>query len=154
MKSELRFFNHFTKIEGGCWLWCGGKHRLGYGLFKFNGKTRTTHRISWELHRGPIPSGLCVLHKCDVPACVNPEHLFLGTVDDNNKDKSTKGRCATNIHTYGELHWGARLTTKEVQEIRQLYSSGGITQKSLGIRFGVGQAAIWQIVNRKRWKHI
>lgn len=74
--------------ESGCWLWMGVIHASGYG--HYNGKK--AHRLSWELHNGSIPDGMCICHKCDVPSCVNPNHLFLGTQGDNVRDAWTKGR--------------------------------------------------------------
>jgi hypothetical protein len=78
----------------GCLLWLGKVGTDGYGLFKVGGKRRAAHRVSYEIHKGPIPPGLWVLHRCDTPACVNPEHLFLGTHADNMRDMVAKGRMA------------------------------------------------------------
>ena len=78
--------------RGGCRLWTGWKDRKGYGMIRANGRRVFTHRVVWELAHGPIPEGLCVLHRCDVPGCVAVDHLFLGTNLDNMKDKMAKGR--------------------------------------------------------------
>lgn len=89
---EERFHDKYIpEPNSGCWLWIANANRTGYGCLS-DSKQRLAHRISWEIHRGPIPEGLYVLHKCDVPICVNPEHLFLGTHQDNMDDMVRKGR--------------------------------------------------------------
>ena len=90
----IRFWRFVSK-ENSCWLWTGKLNPDGYGLIRPNPTKEKVgaHRISWTLHNGPIPTGLCVLHKCDKPSCVNPDHLFLGTVQDNVDDMRIKGRA-------------------------------------------------------------
>lgn len=88
----VRFNRKWTpEPNTGCWLWTKGTHKYGYGFFKYAGDV-TAHRAGYRLYRGPIPEGMHVLHRCDVPQCVNPDHLFLGTQVDNNKDCAQKGR--------------------------------------------------------------
>lgn len=88
-----KFWSQVEKTDS-CWRWTGRtkRHFFGYGVFRFYGRNVNTHRVSWILTHGEIPNGLCVLHKCDVPECVNPDHLFLGTHADNCKDRHAKGR--------------------------------------------------------------
>src|SRR6266567_1582450 len=92
---EQRFWPKVRKTST-CWLWTGMKHyKFGYGFFQVGiGDRQLAHRISWKIHNGPIPDGLYVLHKCDTPPCVNPDHLFLGTYYDNMDDMDQKGRRA------------------------------------------------------------
>lgn len=82
----------FEVAESGCWIWTGTRLSAGYGVIRHEGKLVRAHRVSWEMNRGPIPEGKRVLHRCDVPFCVNPAHLFLGTQADNVSDMIAKGR--------------------------------------------------------------
>ena len=88
-----RFESKYLPVpETGCWLWEGTYLDKGYGCFSINNKSKRAHRVSWELYRGGIPKGLHVLHHCDTPECVNPNHLFLGTNQDNVNDATKKRR--------------------------------------------------------------
>jgi hypothetical protein len=147
---EERFWKYVQKTDG-CWLWTGGTLPGGYGLTKTGEGRRmaTVHRISYEMHHGPIPKGLCVLHRCDVRNCVNPAHLFLGTKGDNNTDRTAKGRSAR-----GERSGSSRLTADAVREIRNRYAAGGITVVRLGAEFGVHFATVARVINRITWRHV
>lgn len=93
---EERFHKKYHKLTPDkCWLWTAHISEGGYGRILHNGKFALAHRVSWEIHNGPIPDDMQVCHKCDVPACVNPNHLFLGTQKDNMRDASEKGRLKT-----------------------------------------------------------
>lgn len=88
-----RFEAHLMPVPfSGCWLWDGPIVLKGYGCFSFKQKRRFAHRVSWELYKGSIPSGMLICHRCDIPSCVNPEHLFPGTYSDNINDMYAKGR--------------------------------------------------------------
>ncbi len=90
----MKQFSEKYKIsQSGCWLWAMSKDKDGYGLSWLNGAFRRAHRVSWQLNRGPIPTGLMVLHKCDIPSCVNPKHLFLGNQKENIADALRKKRA-------------------------------------------------------------
>ena len=90
---EIRLRSSAIRKEGSdCWFWQKHKDRDGYGRIKFRGEMSLAHRVSYLIHRGPIPTGKCVLHKCDTPDCVNPNHLFIGTQADNMADMHNKGR--------------------------------------------------------------
>lgn len=146
--------NRFMKlvtITDSCWLWKGARHgSMGYGAFRFDGGTRTAHRVSWILHRGEIPASLCVLHTCDNPLCVNPDHLFLGTYADNHKDMAQKGRASGG--TKGEKHHQAKLTKEQVAEIRSLYAQlPKPTYSFVAGLYGVSLQQIFRIANNQSW---
>lgn len=105
-KDEKRFWEKVVKGRNkkDCWLWEGAVFNTGYGKIRRENKIKLAHRISWELHFGHIPEGMCVCHKCDVPLCVNPGHLFLGTQKDNIQDKVNKGRQAKGDRSGARLH--------------------------------------------------
>jgi hypothetical protein len=137
---EARFWSKVKKTRG-CWNWTAGLYSAGYGSIHL-GRTNGAHRVSWELHFGPIPPGLCVLHRCDNPLCVRPDHLFLGTQADNIADMAEKGR-----------HGHAKLDTEKVRAIRIL-AADGYTQTDLGLYFGVHRTVVGDIVHGETWKHV
>lgn len=158
---EDRFWSKVDKLDSNsCWLWTGARVQKGYGSFRvsYRRKFVTTHRFSWELHYGPIPDGMHVLHKCDTPQCVRPDHLFLGTNQDNIIDKISKGRqsCGEAIAATkrGELNPASKLKTIQVVEIRRRYASGGVTYKKLAEEYRVTLQTIGKIVKRVRWRNL
>lgn len=118
--TEQRIKNFWAKVhkpvsEGGCWLWTAAKTSKGYGVFQVGWKTqKRAHRIAYELEKGNIDDGLCVCHTCDNPSCVNPSHLFLGTVKDNVDDMIDKGR---KVNLQGKRNGMAKLNDKDVMAI-------------------------------------
>lgn len=134
---------------GPCWVWTAGLNEAGYGAMmkKWRYGPILSNRASWLLHVGPIPDGLCVLHKCDCRICVRPDHLWLGTRGDNLRDCRLKGRGWL---LNGERKYNQKLTKQSVDEIRRLYPSK--SQKELSELFGVAQSSISVIVNRRIWK--
>lgn len=134
----------------GCWEWVRSRNASGYGQVRRDGKPALAHRVSWERKNGPITDGLWVLHRCDNPACVNPDHLFLGTVRDNNADMVRKGRHR-GADGAGERGRRAKLNWDQVNEIRRRYAAGGISQRALGVEYGVIQATIKSIVLGHTW---
>lgn len=145
----------YPEPNTGCWLWGGQYNDGGYGVFKlvaFPFKTKLAHRCSYFLHYGPFDHDkLKVCHKCDNPACVNPEHLFIGTQQDNVIDMYTKGR-SPRIGPRGESAPHAKLTEKKVAKIRSL--KGKKNQYEIAEMFGVAQSSISFIMSGKTWKHI
>lgn len=130
-----------------CWQWSGPCLTGGYGEFGIGKTCLLAHRVAWELANGKIPHGSDVLHHCDHPACVNPNHLFLGDQALNNADKCDKGRQARNR---GEKGGGAKLTWKAASEIREAWSNGA-RQRDLAAHYGVSDAAVWLVVHNKTW---
>lgn len=138
-------------IVGECWNWTGSCIKSGYGQIWVNGKMPLVTRVSWEMHRGPIPDGLFVCHKCDNPKCFNPDHLFLGTAKDNSDDKHKKGRANNPAKArFGEQHGMSKLTLDAVREIRSRTSK----PIHLAEKFGVSERCIEDVLIRKTWKHV
>ena len=131
--------------EDDCWNWLASVNKGGYGRFGFNGKQQKAHRVSWMLHNGDIPEGMHVLHICIANRrCVNPDHLYLGTDQDNMDDKVNQGRVPK-----GEAHYKAKLTDEEVIEIRKKYIPWKYPLRKLAREYGVNQSTISDIVNNK-----
>lgn len=145
---EERFWNLVEKTDS-CWLWKGSKVPKGYGTFRFNNKNYRAHRVSWQLAHGPIGDNeICVLHKCDNPNCVRPDHLFLGTNKDNTNDMLLKGREAR-----GERNGHARLDCEKVVAMRRARANG-IPFSKLGKMFNVSYVTAFDACTGKTWKHV
>lgn len=138
-----------VKRNGKCLEWAGNKDKNGYGRMSVHNKSTLTHRIAWELSNGPIPKGLCVLHKCDNPSCIRIDHLFLGDRIDNNHDCIRKGR-ANKRGLIGEEHNLAKLTDADVMAIRASDERG----KDLAERYDVEQTTITDVRKGKTWQHL
>jgi hypothetical protein len=157
-----RFWSKVQKTET-CWLWTASKRHKGYGAFcyerngiKVQGRA---HRFSWELHFGEIPEGLFVLHRCDNPACVRPDHLFLGTNQDNVDDMMAKGRHVAGgarigtdyKYRRGTEHHNAKLKPSDIQRIRQRRAAGDSYGKiSREEQLSIGH--VFRIVNKQAWR--
>jgi len=150
-----RFYNYLPDIldESICWEWKGYKDKNGYGVFSHNGKSVKSHRLSYEIHYAEPLNNLHCLHKCDNPKCVNPLHLFSGTILDNMKDKISKGRCYTG-NQKGENNGASKLLNEQVIKIRELYKTGNYTTIKLGNMYGVNRSTISYITNNKTYKHL
>lgn len=142
-----RFWERVLKSDG-CWEWTGIKHYKGYGEFTPLGHRKVkAHRYSYILHYGPISDEIQVLHKCDNPPCVRPDHLFLGTNLDNKIDSMQKGR-----HAKHERNGSAKVTMDQVEEIRRTYSGGTVTQTSLARLYGLSTREMCAIVRFETWR--
>lgn len=156
--DEERFFNFVNKngkqinyVNDKCWEWTGDIRENGYGRFWLNNKSVPAHRYSYELYFGKVPTDLFVLHRCDNPKCVNPNHLFLGTIKDNIQDMITKGRSP---NQKGENNPAAKLTENDVLKIREIYATGEYLQKEIAKMFNMPLSSINQVIRGKRWKHL
>lgn len=146
------FFNKVQKTES-CWNWIGLTNNKGYGIINRHHSHRMTvaSRVSWEIHRGPIPEGIFVCHHCDNPLCVNPDHLFLGSQTDNMRDCVKKGRLNVADHR-GKQNPFSKLTDSDIRCIRSLANS--LTQQAIADRFGIKQCHVSKIVLRQSWNHV
>lgn len=131
-----------------CWLWAAYINPTGYGQITTGGKPQLAHRVAWVVENGEIPEGLNVLHKCDVRACVNPSHLFLGSHADNSADMVSKGRTRP---VNGSRVWSSKLSDSDVMAILGAKDASTI---DLATRFGVAKATIINIRAGRRWKHL
>ncbi len=148
MKSlSERFFSKVKKTDG-CWEWQAGKDHFGYGRINVSGKNKHSHIVSWEIFNGSILNKLCVLHKCDNPGCVNPDHLFLGTRADNIRDMYNKKR---EYILKCEENGRSKLTKDLVIKIRSEYEQENIYQWVLAEKYGVSQPVISKIIRNERW---
>ncbi len=174
-----RFWSKVDKTSG-CWVWTAGRFKPTlYGAFQDEGKAKRAHRVSWEMTNGEVPDGLDVLHKCDNPPCVKPDHLFLGTQADNNRDRDSKGRQASGgrhgsrlhpesrpkgkkhfSHTNpekvarGEEQGSSRLTEEDVLAIRREYVPYKVSYPVLAKKYGVNPETVARVVRREHWVHL
>ena len=152
--SEKDIARFWSKVKIGspdeCWEWQACTFNKSYGLLQLKNGATQAHRISWTIEFGVIQEDMCVCHKCDNTKCVNPDHLFLGTVAENNQDRAKKGRSGDSS---GEKNPGAKLKKEDVLEIRILLSQK-ISQRKIAKKFGVGKTAIARIFQGTHWKGI
>lgn len=150
--ARRRLYAKRSVSVSGCWKWTGSiNKRSGYGHIQFFGASTTAHRVSWVVHFGAIPDGDSVLHACDNRACINPEHLFLGTDKANADDKIAKGRLRHG-HLCGEANTGAKLDQDKAAEIRRRCGAGESTHK-VAASLGVDQALVWRVWRGKSWRY-
>lgn len=147
-KLVSRFEAKFTREpSSGCWLWTAATHTHGYGKM-WDGETVTdAHRLSWTIYKGEIPKGMHVLHKCDVPCCVNPDHLFIGTHQDNMYDMNSKGR-----HVAPRGAMNSHLTQSTIDEIRAIQGRlANGEAKRLALHYGISTGGLYKIRRGDRW---
>ena len=146
--------------EAGCWLFMGAINDFGYGIVGLGPRgagVDRAHRVAYRHFVGDTPAGLVVCHRCDVPSCCNPHHLFLGTHADNHADMDKKGRRSPpprNLHDIGSRRYNARLTDGDVLSIRSDFDSGRATGAELARQYQHSPAAMYRICKRIMWKHL
>lgn len=147
MTPETRFWARVKKTKT-CWIWTGAKNSKGYGDIMINGKHEKSHRYSYLISKGEIPYNKHVLHHCDNPTCVNPEHLWIGTNHENVLDKISKGRDSNKS---GKNNPNVKLNGEKVNKIRKLYKQGEHNMVQIGKIFNVNRNVISRVVNQKYW---
>lgn len=151
MKTPKERFEAKLRITPGCWIWTANIDRYGYGKIKIAGKDLKAHRFSYSIYVNAEIGSLYVLHRCDNPRCVNPDHLFVGTAADNMKDRDRKGRRSTKSgwpRRSGSSHGRSKLTETDVIAIR----SDSRTQVEIAKQFGVGRTQISKIKCGENWR--
>jgi HNH endonuclease len=146
-QDNALFWEKVRKTES-CWIWEGAKRPTGHSMITIDGITRSAHHRSWEIHNGPIPEGMCVLHDCpggDNPSCVNPAHLWLGTREDNNKDRARKGRN-------GRGDGSRKLNPQLAARIRLEAKLDAPSIGALAREYNVSRMAIARVLRNKTWR--
>jgi len=155
--AEERFWAKVEKGTGAsCWLWIGSVNRDGYGTFgDYSGHVISTHKFSYQLFYGNVPDGLYVLHTCDTPNCVNPEHLYAGAQKQNMLDRKLRGRHGFHVHPetrlYGTRNGSAKLNWEKVRNIRQEYLLNPTYHYLIAQKYKVSRATITLILENKSW---
>jgi hypothetical protein len=144
--DTARYWSKVNKTDE-CWIWTAATTR-GYGVITIARQLHYAHRLGWEIANGPIPVGLHVLHRCDNPPCVRPEHLFLGTAAENLRDAAKKHRMSS-----GEQRSNHKATEADVLKMRDLHRQG-LNARQMADQFPIGERTIRKILARRNWKHI
>lgn len=149
-----RFWSKVSVDDGGCWEWQGSRDHFGYGVLSGSRiqSSVKAHRVSWELHNERIPDGQWVLHHCDNPPCVRPDHLYVGTATDNARDRASRQRGRENQQS-GRANPNAKVTEDDVRAIIAELGRG-VTQMEIARRFGIKQPQVSRIARRVTWRHL
>lgn len=146
MTLKERLDNNYIPVtESGCWLWTGTSLK-GYGKMNVKSRTKMAHRVAYEAYIGPIPAGMFVCHKCDVPSCINPNHLFVGTHADNMTDRNKKGNSPKGIK-----NGSAKYTKEQISQVKFYLGMGGKSHKEIACITGVHFGTISEIKCGRLW---
>lgn len=150
------FRQKYREMPNGCWEWVAARDPNGYGRFGNGGRTSAilAHRYSYLMHYGEFDRRRHVLHSCDNPPCVNPEHLSLGDAYDNAHDAIAKGRHVPPPHPRGTAHPRARLTDEQVIEMREIYARGGVSQRQLSLMFLLSQPCVGRVLRGETYMDV
>ena len=144
---------YIPEPNSGCWLWTDALDRDGYGRLQIDGKAVKAHRLAYELHCGPVPSGKMVCHKCDTPCCVNPDHLYAGDNQANMDDMVRRGRSVVMINPNpGSQNGRAVLNEAQIHQVFHL--SRKMSIRAVARHFGVTPTTIKRILTKERWAHV
>lgn len=148
---EERFWLRVKKSKS-CWEWQGRVGKLGYARIRRTDRSRVfVHRLSYEMHHGPVPEGLLVLHTCDNRRCVNPKHLYVGTHQDNTDDMFRRGRANK---AQGERHGNAKLSDAEARRLVDMFRAGEATVAQLAVRYNLHPVHVDGVIKGRRRKHL
>lgn len=153
VKDRFYYIAKIPKDKTQCWIWQNSIDGSGYGCISVNNKKTKAHRLSYILHKGEIPKGLCVCHTCDNRRCVNPDHLWLGTWAENLEDMRNKGRGYFLIVPSGSENGRAKLKDNDIRQIRK-YAKEGFTSLEISKLYPVNRNMIDHIIKRRNWKHV
>lgn len=143
---------HYKDLIGPCWIWQRHIKKNGYGDYAMGGRGLLAHRVSYQCFIGePTTERPLVLHKCDIPACCNPDHLYAGSYSDNMQDKVKRNRQS---RAQGENNGASKLTAEDIIEMKATYAKGGATYKEISTRFNVAEATIERAINGRSWKSV
>lgn len=145
-KADIERFNKKWQpiTETGCWIWDGSDSGRRYGRFFINGKNAAAHRVSYTIHNGNIPKDMNVCHKCDTPACVNPDHLFIGTQSDNMLDREAKNRANRKKQI--------QITGSMIKEIRDLAKNDQMEVSEIAKKYDINERIVWWAINYEGWE--
>jgi len=150
--SRIPYFTskYIKDSDTGCWEWVAAKNRAGYGLLKLPDACKLAHRVSYWIHKGPFDESMDIMHKCDNPGCVNPDHLEICTHAMNMADRIAKGRARESQRKRTDL----KLTSESAAQVKRLLLRGELSQRAIARLFGVTETSIRHIKSGRLWADV